>query len=67
MLAVYAGCPILPHTFNLEDGFLASGRIVIDTLEAKFMNDAGVKSQSANREVVKVPLEIAVLDTRRLQ
>ena len=36
MLAVYAGCPILPYTFDLEDGFLAGGSIVIDTLEANF-------------------------------
>ena len=36
MLVVYAGCPILPHAFDLEDGFLAGGSIVIDTLEAKF-------------------------------
>ena len=28
------------------------------------MNDAGVKSQGANREVVKVPLEFAVLETQ---
>jgi len=36
MLAIYAGCPILPYTFDLEDGFLAGGSIVIDTLEANF-------------------------------
>ena len=28
------------------------------------MNGAGVKSQGANREVVKVPLEFAVLETQ---
>jgi len=36
MLVVYVGCPILSYTFDLEDGFLAGGSIVIDTLEANF-------------------------------
>jgi len=64
MLVVYAGGPILPHTIDLEDCFLVLGIIVIDALGSKFMKDAGVKSQSTDREVVKVPLEIAVLETQ---
>jgi len=64
ILVVYAGGPILPHTIDLEDGFLAGSIIVIDALGSKFMNDVVAKSQSANREVVKVALEITVLETQ---
>ena len=63
MLVVYASGPILPHTIDLEDRIPAGG-IAIDALGSNFMNDAGVKSQYTDREVVKVPLEIAVLETR---
>ena len=61
MLVVYAGGPILPHTIDLEDGFLAGGIIVIDALGSNIMNNVGVKCQDTDRKVVKVPLEIAVL------
>ena len=61
MLVAYTGSPVLPHTFNLEDCFLAGGIIVIDALGSKFMNNTGAQSRSASREVVKVPLESAVL------
>jgi len=43
MLVVHTVCPILPNTFDLEDGFLAGCSIVIDTLEIEFMNGAGEK------------------------
>ena len=64
MLVAYTGSPVLPHTLNLEDCFLAGGIIVIDALGSKFMNNTGAQSRSANREVVKVPLESAVLETQ---
>jgi len=60
----YTGSPILPHTFDLEDAFLFGDLIFTDGLGSKFMNDAGVKVQGANREVVKVPLVRAVLETK---
>jgi len=56
------GSPVLPNAFNFEDGFLASGSIVVDTLKSKSMTDAGVNGESTDREVVKVPFEIAVLE-----
>lgn len=43
VLVVYVGSPVLPNTFDLEDGFLASGSIVIDTLERKSVSDSGIK------------------------
>ena len=44
ILVVYTASPILPHTFDLEDGFLAGGIVVIDALGSKFMNGASVKN-----------------------
>jgi len=41
VLVIHIGGPVLPNTFDLEDGFLVCGTIEIDTLESKFMNDAG--------------------------
>ena len=64
MLAAYTGSPILPHTFDLEDGFLAGDSIFTYGLGSKFTTDGGVKRQRADREVVKVPLESAVLKTQ---
>ena len=64
MLVAYTGSPILPHTFNLENGFPPGTIIFTDGLGSKFMSNAGVKSQGANREVVKVPLVSAVLETQ---
>ena len=39
----YMGSPILPHTFDLEDCVLFSGRITIDALGFKFTSDTSVK------------------------
>jgi len=64
MFMAHVGSPILSHTLDLEDCFLAGGIVVIDALGPKFINDAGAKSQSVNREVVKVPVESAVLETQ---
>ena len=65
-LAAYIGRPILSFTFDLEDsfliGFISGGVIPIDALGSNIMNGAGGKSQGSNREVVKVPLELAVLE-----
>jgi len=44
VLVVHIVGPVLPNTFDLEDGFLVGGRIEIDTLESKIMNDAGAKN-----------------------
>ena len=44
VLVVYMGSPVLPHTFDFEDGFFLSGSIVIDTLRSKFMNNGDEKS-----------------------
>ena len=57
----YTGSPII--TFNVEDGILVGCIVVIDALGSEFINCAVVKSQGSDREVVKVPLEIAVLET----
>ena len=44
MLVVYTASPILPHAFDLEDGFLAGGVVEIDALGCKFMNGANVRN-----------------------
>ena len=36
VLGIYVGGPVLPNAFDLEDGMLVGGSVVIDTLESKF-------------------------------
>ena len=42
VLVVHIGSPVLPNALDLEDRFLVSGSVVIDTLEPRFMNEAVV-------------------------
>jgi len=66
MLVVYTACPILPNTFDLEDGFLVGGSIVVDTLETKFMNGAGEKVKVPTVKWLKFHLK-SLYYTRRPQ
>jgi hypothetical protein len=44
VLMGYIRSPVLPHTFDLEDGLPVTDLIVIDTLRSKFTNGGGVEN-----------------------